>query len=238
AKEAKETEKAPENASQASAEQGDAQAEASDVPMEEATGSSPADARTGQQPASDEKRDEQDKSAQKPEDKKHRELTPPEVPDENIRLVVNILAARECPTKTFSDTLDIIKNLSAIPGAKEVFGRELVRQAQELGQTVVSDLAELAKQIESAETGTDLQGLALANFSSAGAKQRKLLRVILALDHLFDPKRMPQGPETESSTEPKLKDDVLALLYESSTFEQLWNNLTACLAAIRRRGNM
>ncbi|KAI6880144.1 hypothetical protein KC355_g22177, partial [Hortaea werneckii] len=42
----------------------------------------------------------------------------------------------------------------------------------------------------------------------------------------------------ESSTEPKLKDDVLALLYESSTFEQLWNNLTACLAAIRRRGNM
>lgn len=238
AKEAKETEKAPENASQAPAEQGEAQAEASDVPMEEATGSSPADAGTGQQPASDEKREDQDKSAQKPEDKKHRELTPPEVPDENIRLVVNILAARECPTKTFSDTLDIIKNLSAIPGAKEVFGRELVRQAQELGQTVVTDLAELAKQIESAETGTDLQGLALANFSSAGAKQRKLLRVILALDHLFDPKRMPQGPETESSTEPKLKDDVLALLYESSTFEQLWNNLTACLAAIRRRGNM
>ncbi|KAI7443512.1 putative E3 ubiquitin-protein ligase [Hortaea werneckii] len=238
AKEAKETEKAPENASQAPAEQGEAQAEASDVPMEEATSSSPVDARTGQEPASDEKRDEQDKSAQKPEDKKHRELTPPEVPDENIRLVVNILAARECPTKTFSDTLDIIKNLSAIPGAKEVFGRELVRQAQELGQTVVSDLAELAKQIESAETGTDLQGLALANFSSAGAKQRKLLRVILALDHLFDPKRMPQGPETESSTEPRLKDDVLALLYESSTFEQLWNNLTACLAAIRRRGNM
>ncbi|KAI6822205.1 putative E3 ubiquitin-protein ligase [Hortaea werneckii] len=238
AKEAKETEKAPENASQAPVEQGEAQAEASDVPMEEATGSSPADAGTGPQPASDEKREDQDKSAQKPEDKKHRELTPPEVPDENIRLVVNILAARECPTKTFSDTLDIIKNLSAIPGAKEVFGRELVRQAQELGQTVVTDLAELAKQIESAETGTDLQGLALANFSSAGAKQRKLLRVILALDHLFDPKRMPQGPETESSTEPKLKDDVLALLYESNTFEQLWNNLTACLAAIRRRGNM
>ncbi|KAI7195788.1 putative E3 ubiquitin-protein ligase [Hortaea werneckii] len=238
AKEAKVTEKTPDNAPQAPAEQGEAQAEASDVPMEEATGSSTADAETSQQSASDERREDQDKSAQKPEDKKHRELTPPEVPDENIRLVVNILAARECPTKTFSDTLDIIKNLSAIPGAKEVFGRELVRQAQELGQTVVSDLAELAKQIESAETGTDLQGLALANFSSAGAKQRKLLRVILALDHLFDPKRMPQGPETESSTEPRLKDDVLALLYESSTFEQLWNNLTGCLAAIRRRGNM
>ena len=172
------------------------------------------------------------------EKKKHRELSPPEVPDENIRLVVNILAARECPSKTFSDTLDIIKNLSAIPGAKEVFGRELVRQAQELGDSVLLDLEELAKQISSAEDGTDLQGLALANFSSAGSKQRKLLRVLLALDHLFDPKRMPQGLSASSSTDPKLKDDVLALLYDSSTFERLWNNLTMCLAAIRKRGDM
>ncbi|KAF2768059.1 hypothetical protein EJ03DRAFT_328620 [Teratosphaeria nubilosa] len=168
-------------------------------------------------------------------EKKRRELTPPEVPEENIRLVVNILAARECPSKTFSDTLDIIKNLSAIPGAKQVFGKELVRQAQELGQTVLTDLQDLAKQIESAQDSTDLQGLALANFSNSGSKQRKLLRVLLALDHLFDPKRMGQ---IASAGEPELKDNVLALLYESNTFEQLWSNLTICLAAIRKRGNM
>jgi len=179
--------------------------------------------------------DESNKEVAKAEDKKHRMPTPPEVPEENIRLVVNILAARECPSKTFSDTCDIIKNLSAIPGAKEVFGKELVRQAQELGQTVLADLQDLAKQISSAPTSNDLQGLALANFSSAGSKQRKLLRVLLALDHLFDPKR---SPAALSSADPKLKGDVLALLYESETFESLWDNLTACLAAIRRRGNM
>ncbi|TKA65871.1 hypothetical protein B0A55_12341, partial [Friedmanniomyces simplex] len=177
-------------------------------------------------------------SAPKAVEKKSRELTPPEVPEENIRLVVNILAARECPSKTFSDTLDIIKNLSAIPGAKEVFGRELVRQAQELGQIVLEDLEDLATQINSAETSTDLQGLALANFSSAGSKQRMLLRVILALDHLFDPKRTPPSPTSESPVDPKLKDDVLALLYDSATFEKLWGNLSSCLAAIRARGNL
>ncbi|WPH03394.1 Hypothetical protein R9X50_00627300 [Acrodontium crateriforme] len=200
---------------------------ASDVPMVEASTSEPQV--TG----------ETSNKSNKPEDKKkRRELTPPEVPDENIRLVVNILAARECPSKTFSDTLDIIKNLSAIPGAKAVFGKELVRQAQDLGQTVVVDLEELSKQIDSAETGTDLQGLALASFSSSGSKQRKLLRVLLALDHLFDPKRMSPGSTSQTSMDPKLKDDVLALLYNSMTFESLWRNLSTCLAAIRRKGNM
>ena len=238
AREAQASEKPPE-AVASDVDQSQQESGPSDVPMAEAAVAEAA-AETAEQPSTSEPKPagEVDEAAAKREEKKHRELTPPEVPDENIRLVVNILAARECPTKTFSDTLDIIKNLSAIPGAKVVFGKELVRQAKELGQTVVVDLDELAKQIDSAQTGTDLQGLALANFSSAGSKQRKLLRVILALDHLFDPKRTPVGPDGQTTADPKLKDDVLALLYDSSTFEQLWTNLTTCLAAIRRRGNM
>ncbi|PIB02137.1 E3 ubiquitin-protein ligase TOM1-like [Cercospora beticola] len=171
--------------------------------------------------------------------KKHRDLVPPEVPEENIGLVVNILAARECPTKTFSDTLDIIKNLSSIPGAKEVFGKELIRQAQELGDGLLTDLEHLANQIRAAENGTDLQGMALASFSSAGAKQKKLLRVLVALDHLFDPKRIPQATAaSDAGSEQKLKDDILSTLYRSPTFEKLWASLSACLAAIRQRGNM
>ncbi|KAM3415628.1 E3 ubiquitin-protein ligase TOM1-like [Cercospora zeina] len=171
--------------------------------------------------------------------KKHRDLVPPEVPEENIGLVVNILAARECPSKTFSDTLDIIKNLSSIPGAKKVFGKELIRQAQELGDGLLTDLEHLAKQIRAAENGTDLQGMALASFSSAGAKQKKLLRVLVALDHLFDPKRIPQAAGvSDAGVEQKLKDDILSTLYRSPTFEKLWASLSACLVAIRQRGNM
>ncbi|KAK4953149.1 E3 ubiquitin-protein ligase tom1 [Elasticomyces elasticus] len=214
-----------------------------DVPMAEIpTGealAAPAAGSTQQTPDVDQiAEDSAARSAAKAAEKKMRELTPPEVPEENVRLVVNILAARECPSKTFTDTLDIIKNLSAIPGTKEVFGRELVRQAQELGQVVLADLEELTHRINSAETSTDLQGLALASFSSTGSKQRMLARVILALDHLFDPKRTPVAQSSDDSADPTMKDNVLAQLYESGTFEKLWGNLSACLAAIRARGNL
>jgi E3 ubiquitin-protein ligase HUWE1 len=214
-------------------------AQVDDISMQESTAepsASNTDPATTESAAPKEKEEEGTDTASK---KKHRDLTPPEVPEENMGLVVNILAARECPSKTFSDTLDIIKNLSAIPGAKEVFGRELIRQAQELGQTLLEDLGELSTQINAAQTGTDLQGMALASFSSPGSKQRKLLRVLVALDHLFDPKRTPLAPATTGEGgEQKLKEDILATLYESSTFDKLWESLSICLTAIRQRGNM
>lgn len=208
----------------------------SDVPMEDtSTAEQPDDSNAD---TAAESATGTDKSAPEAKKKKNRDLTPPEVPEENIRLVVNILAARECPSKTFSDTLDIIKNLSSIPGAKEVFGRELIRQAQDLGQALLEDLEQLSAQIKSAETGTELQGMALASFSSAGSKQSKLLRVLVALDHLFDPKRMPAVASASQSGEQKLKEDILASLYDSTKFDKLWNSLSVCLTAIRERGNM
>lgn len=182
--------------------------------------------------------DDKQKDESQAEQKKKRELEPPEVPEDNIRLVINILACRELTSKTFSDTLDIIKHLTAIPGAKEIFGKELIRQAQELGRSIVGDLEDLAKQIGTAKTGVDLQGMALAKFSSSGSQQRKLLQVLIALDHLFDPKRMQGSTSTSGTVDPKLKEDILATLSESATFEKLWRNLSLCLAAIRRRGNM
>ncbi|CAK4034680.1 related to HECT [Lecanosticta acicola] len=226
------------------------QTNAPDVPMEEAgsIAEQPPAAAESSGNATDAVSGEaagEDKATRDVGDKKkhHRDLVPPEVPDENIRLVVNILAARECPSKTFSDTLDIIKNMSAIPGAKEVFGKELIRQAQELGQALLEDLDDLAKHISAAQTGTDVQGMALASFSSAGAKQRRLLRVLVALDHLFDPKRMPQAQVSDpkasgSDIDQQLKEEILATLYESTTFDKLWHSLSTCLTAIRQRGNM
>nr|POE96490.1 e3 ubiquitin-protein ligase tom1-like [Quercus suber] len=210
----------------------------SDVPMaESSTGFTAHEGATGQTSTSELKLTGAE-DADKIDKKKHRDLTPPEVPDENIGLVVNILAARECQSKTFSDTLDIIKHLSAIPGAREVFGRELVRQAQELAQTVQGDLEQLASQMNSMVSGTDLQGIALASFSTADTKQRKLLRVLLALDHLYKSQQPVSNRSPQLPLDPKLKDDVISVLYESSTFEKLWKHLSLCLEAIRRKGNM
>lgn len=171
---------------------------------------------------------------------KPRSLTPPVIPKENLRLVVKILAARECSAKTFRDTLSTINNLSAIPGAKEVFGKGLIEQAQDLGQSILNDLDELVPQIKQAESAADVQGMALAKFSPASSDQAKLLRILTALDYLFDPKR--NNGKTKTAADDKTsagdsstsQEDVLASLYENPTFGALWTKLSDCLAAIRQ----
>lgn len=176
--------------------------------------------------------------------KKQHTLTPPVVPEENLRLVVTILAARECTSKTFRDTLSTINNLSAIPEAKKIFGQGLIEQAQDLAQSILGDLDELVPQIQHAESGADIQGLALTKFSPASSDQAKLLRVLTALDYLFDPKRnggktKPAEDDKESQGESShLKEDLLTTLYENPTFKLLWSKLSDCLSVIRQGEGM
>ena len=190
------------------------------------------------------KPDESKNSTEEEKVKKQRTLTPPVVPEENLRLVVSILAARECTAKTFRDTLSTINNLSAIPGAKEVFGKGLIEQAQDLAQSILKDLDELVPQIQKAESGTDIRGMALAKFSPASSDQAKLLRVLTALDYLFDPKRnggktKPASDDGTNAGEASAqKDDLLTTLYENSTFGPLWTRLSDCLSSLRQGDGM
>jgi E3 ubiquitin-protein ligase HUWE1 len=177
------------------------------------------------------------------EPKKQKPFIAPVVPEANLQLVINIFVARECSAKTFRETLSTIKNLSCIPGAKEIFGRELIRKAQELAEVILVDLDQLLPQIQKASTGTEIQGVALANFSPSGSDQNKLLRVLTALDHLFDPKHGSKKPATDGATDGEgstevQKQDLLATLYENSTFGPMWEKLSACLSAIRQREHM
>jgi E3 ubiquitin-protein ligase HUWE1 len=170
--------------------------------------------------------------------KKHRPLTPPEIPESNLRLVAKILAARECSGKVFQETLSVISNLSPIPGAKEVFGQELLGIAQELARSILRDLSDLTVQITNAASPTDVQGLALSKFSPASSDQTKLLRALTALDYLFDPTRDNKEQNGAVALEPAQKDDILISLYEDAAFAPLWNKLSECLTVIRQRGNM
>ncbi|KAF2470719.1 uncharacterized protein BDR25DRAFT_261873 [Lindgomyces ingoldianus] len=173
--------------------------------------------------------------------KKHRSFIPPEVPENNLGLVAKILAARECNSKVFQETLSVISNLSPIPGAKEIFGRELLGIAQDLAQSTLKDLANLTVQVTKSESPTDVQGVALSKFSPASSDQTKLLRALTALDYLFDPSRENKDrPKVDGAEalEPSQKEDILLTLYENSTFGPLWNKLSECLTLIRQRGNM
>ncbi|RGP79709.1 e3 ubiquitin- ligase huwe1 [Fusarium longipes] len=168
--------------------------------------------------------------------KKLRQLQPPVVPAQNLTLAVRIFVARECSSKTFQNTISTIKNLSAIPGAKATFGQELVHQARLLSENIVADLDDLLPHIEKASSGTEIQGVALAKFSPGASEQNKLLRVLTALDHLFDTKK--KADEAESSKNKDERHDLVTSLYHNSTFSAMWEKLSACLSAIRQRENM
>ncbi|KAI8947386.1 hypothetical protein F4801DRAFT_582436 [Xylaria longipes] len=168
--------------------------------------------------------------------RKSKQLHPPVIPDANLTLIIKIFVARECSSKTFKETLSTIKNLSVIPGAMLVFGHELARQAQVLSEKIVVHLDELLPHIQSADTGTEIQGVALSKFSPGASDQNKLLRVLTALDHLFAQKK----PDTagEPSVEEAKKQDLLSTLYHNPTFNALWEKLSACLSAIRQRESL
>ncbi|KAK8108033.1 uncharacterized protein PG998_010046 [Apiospora kogelbergensis] len=169
--------------------------------------------------------------------KRIKTYVPPVIPVHNLTLIINIFVARECSSKTFKETLSAIKNLSIIPGAMDVFGEELARQARVLSEKIVVHLDELLPHIEKASTGTEIQGVALAKFSPGAADQNKLLRVLTALDHLFAQKKPESSDDSEPSNETK-KQDLLATLYRNTTFNALWDRLSACLSAIRQRESL
>ncbi|KAH6900081.1 hypothetical protein B0T10DRAFT_14649 [Thelonectria olida] len=193
-----------------------------------------AEAESSEKPDDDEiaKKKEKKELAQK----KLRQLQPPVVPPQNLILAVRIFVARECSSKTFQNTISTIKNLSAIPGAKSVFGQELVHQARLLSENIVSDLDDLLPHIEKASSGTEIQGVALAKFSPGASEQNKLLRVLTALDHLFDSKK--KSDDSESAKAKDERADLVTSLYHNSTFSAMWDKLSLCLSAIRKRENM
>lgn len=167
------------------------------------------------------------------ETKTKKPFDPPVIPEQNLRLVVGVLAARECNGKTFRDTLSTINNLSLIPGAKDVFGKELISLSGQLSQAILADLNDLLAKISQSSSSTDIQGVATTKFSPASADQAKLLRVLTALDYLFDLKRPENNDEAATPTQ-----EVLTSLYKSSTFGPLWTKLSECLSAIHRRDGM
>ncbi|KAF6829938.1 E3 ubiquitin-protein ligase huwe1 [Colletotrichum plurivorum] len=183
---------------------------------------------------------EPEKSTEAPEasQKGLRQMQVPVIPQHNLTLVIKIFVARECSSKTFQNTISAIKNLSAIPDAKAIFGQELVRQARVLSENIVADLDELLPHIEKATSGTEIQGVALAKFSPGASEQNKLLRVLTALDHLFDSKKKTDKSDDEVETSRNEKQDLVTSLYYHSTFSTMWEKLSACLSAIRDRENM
>ncbi|CDZ98238.1 E3 ubiquitin-protein ligase/Putative upstream regulatory element binding protein [Phaffia rhodozyma] len=120
---------------------------------------------------------------------------PPQVPNNVLRLVVNVLTVGDCSSNTFKSALTLIHHLSFIPDAKDVITAELRSQAQEFGNILQVDLNDLADALNA--EGEAHRAATIAKFTPASSSQAKLLRVLKTLEHVFTTK-----PPAASSTVP------------------------------------
>lgn len=154
---------------------------------------------------------------------------PPQIPHAVLRLIVNILTVGECSGRTFQQSLALIQHLSYIPDARDVIAQELKSKAQEAGQSLSSDLDELAIALEGSQSDLLVSSVA-SKFSPASSVQAKLLRVLKTIDYMYTPK--PSLPSETANN-----DDIKKVqsIYESFQFSALWRRLGGCLSVIEEK---
>lgn len=153
---------------------------------------------------------------------------PPQIPNSTLRLIVNILTIGECSGRTFQQSLALIQHLSYIPDSRDVIANELKAKAQEFGQTLYTDLDELAVALQEFQSSVMVSSVA-TKFSPASSTQAKLLRVLKTIDYMYTPKAPSSGSATTTSP-----DDIekVQAIYESFRFTPLWRRLGDCLSLI------
>ncbi|KAF9935205.1 hypothetical protein FBU30_006290 [Linnemannia zychae] len=194
-------------------------------------------------------------------------LKPPVIPDQYIQLVVRVLTAGECSSRTFQYTLSVIQNLSALEGARDVITAELVRAARELGAGILEDLDTLSETLTNAMAGVDVQGIVLEQFTPASSKQARLLRVLKTIDYMYSRKQNLNSapvstqvnielaptvdPEEADALMPRSLRDIgtgpttlnkdeekATQIYDSLAFQTLWTKVGDTLEKIHERSDM
>ncbi|KAI8600747.1 hypothetical protein EDD21DRAFT_306070, partial [Dissophora ornata] len=166
------------------------------------------------------------------------EFQPPIIPDHCLQLVVRVLTAGECSSRTFQYTLSVIQNLSALSGARDVITSELVSAARDLGAGLLDNLDELSQTLENAMSGVDVQGMTLEKFSPASSKQAKLLRVLKTIDYMYSRKQAPQTPAAAQINIELAPTEKVTEIYDSLKFQSLWTKVGNTLEMIHERSDM
>lgn len=169
-------------------------------------------------------------------------FAPPIVPEANFKAMVRILAANDCPNLTFRRTVSAMQSMLVLKGAQTTFSVELSHQATLLGHSIISDLSLLTAEISTLTQDTDTK--AFGKFSAPSAHQAKLLRILTALDYMFELKEKEKEKEKDESDLFKQSslsvDDVEELtgLYRQLALGTLWDALSDCLRVLEDRPNM
>lgn len=155
------------------------------------------------------------------------------VPDRNMRLMIRILTSDECMNTTFRRTISAMQHLSLLQNAQKVFSLELSQKASELGTKIITDLKNLTSELEKGEDYDD-SNKHIGKFTVASSAQSKLLRILTALDYMFETKKKKSEENQEKSKE----IDELRGVYKHLQLGNLWDALSDCLRALEEHNNL
>ncbi|CAI5756548.1 unnamed protein product [Candida verbasci] len=148
-------------------------------------------------------------------------FTPPTIPDENYRHIIKILTGNECSNLTFRRTISAMQNFSILPNAQKIFSLELSEKASELGNKIIHDLDNLTKDLK---LGLGSESKSFLKFSAHSSDQSKLLRILTALDYMFEKEKIKGAKEIEELTQ----------LYNKLALGNLWDALSECLRILEQ----
>ena len=102
--------------------------------------------------------------------------------------VVKVLKDGSSSSKSFQFTLSVIQYLCSYPAHLNIVVQELLNSAQLLGDLMLTEIDLLLRELKSnigRESPDSLNAMILETFTSVGATQAKLLRILKTIDFLF-----------------------------------------------------
>lgn len=170
-------------------------------------------------PLSSIKKSEEDRSDKTPN------LTPV-IADHYYAYIVRILTGNEFHSVTFRRTISTMQNMSSLPQSQKIFTVFLSDEATNFGKLIIEELSEAIAQITSSPEH-NLDSKLLAKFSSQSSNQTKLLRILTAMDYMYE--HRDKDSSNESSNEESSDNKILTKLYQDLALGSLWDALSSCL---------
>jgi len=158
--------------------------------------------------------------------------TPPQIPEASLRLVVNVLDAGECSSRTFSQTLTLIQNLSHLESGRATILDELKLRAERISNDLIPDLKELLETISRDET---VSSTTLSKFTPASSSQAKLLRILKTIDFFGTAPKKSASSKANAEKTLSPEEEQVKALYSHLASSDLWKRLGDTLGGIEAK---
>ncbi|SMN20991.1 similar to Saccharomyces cerevisiae YDR457W TOM1 E3 ubiquitin ligase of the hect-domain class [Maudiozyma saulgeensis] len=152
----------------------------------------------------------------------------PDFDKDDFEKIVSIINLDSCNTKVFQQTLNTIYHLSFIDNGLMYFTERLVNNAKSTANNLFYDLTQLSKitskGVNEPDTGSEL----VQKIIVPSSDQAKLLKILTAVDYLYNHKRWDDDPNME-----KLSD-----IYNKMELGKIWGSLSKCLSEFEERKDL